>query len=100
MLPEWSKPLPASLTALCCVPFTSHFKLQEQHRGTVAPNPLASLLKQQSVTKRSQAGLLASLRDWPAEKLQMQTKPFGYGWSGRLWRGHIGSVEVVYKVAR
>ena len=56
--------------------------------------------KQQSVTQQSQAGLLPSLRDCPAETLQMQTKPFAHGWSGRLWRGRIGSVEVVYKLAR
>ena len=30
----------------------------------------------------------------------MQTKPFASGWSGRLWRGRIGSVDVVYKLAR
>ena len=47
----------------------------------------------------SQAGLLPGLQDCPAEKLEMQAQPFARGWSGRLWRGHIGSAEVVYKLA-
>ena len=56
--------------------------------------------KQQSVTQQSQAELLLSLRNWPAEKLELQKTPFAYGWSGRLWRGRFGNVEVVYKLAR
>ena len=56
--------------------------------------------KQQSDHRtHSQAGLLPRLQDCPAEKLEMQGQPFAHGWSGRLWRGHIGSAEVVYKLA-
>ena len=47
----------------------------------------------------SQAGLLPRLQDCSAEKLEMQVQLFAHGWSGRLWRWHIGSVEVVYKLA-
>ena len=56
--------------------------------------------KQQSVTQQSQAELLPSLHNCPAEKLELQKTPFAYGWSGRLWRGRFGGVEVVYKLAR
>ena len=56
--------------------------------------------KQQSVTQQSQAELLPSLRNCPAEKLELQKTPFAYGWSGHLWRGRSGGVEVVYKLAR
>ena len=56
--------------------------------------------KQQSDHRtHSQAGLLPRLQDCPAEVLEMQAQPFAHGWSGRLWRGHIGSAEVVYKLA-
>ena len=56
--------------------------------------------KQQSDHRTlSQAELLARLRDCPAENLEMQAQPFAHGWSGRLWHGHIGSAEVVYKLA-
>eukprot|EP00891_Asterochloris_glomerata_P001797 jgi/Astpho2/1797/Aster-07557 len=53
-----------------------------------------------SVTQQSQAELLPSLRNCPAEKLELQKTPFAYGWSGHLWRGRSGGVEVVYKLAR
>ena len=56
--------------------------------------------KQQSDHRtHSQAGLLPRLQDCPGEKLEMQARPFAHGWRRRLWRGHIGSAAVVYKLA-
>ena len=49
VLPWWSKPLPASLSALCCVHFMSHYMLQDPSRGALAPHQPAQTMKRQAV---------------------------------------------------
>ena len=83
----WSKPLPASLTALCCVHFMSNNMLQDLSQGAAAPHHPALTMKRQAVG----IGRDHSRAQHHVEVLAQCAAPTGLALFFVVWHAHRGS---------